>query len=157
MQYSLRQLTHNLVSALLSLGAIALPLAVQNAAMASVGQPLLQVLGLLENGDATLSDNSLFDKHWFVGRAGETVNITLTSEEFDTYLMVYDANGHRIAQNDDISDANKNSSVTVTLPADGQYRIVANAFNDLGYGHYKLTVVSLPDSNKPNSVIIDAD
>ncbi|MEO0491046.1 MAG: hypothetical protein AAFZ49_16045, partial [Cyanobacteria bacterium J06659_2] len=59
----------------------------------------------------------------------------------------------RIAQNDDISEADKNSSVTLTLPADGQYRIVANAFSDLGHGHYKLTVVTLPNRSKPDTDI----
>ncbi|MFE4104898.1 PPC domain-containing protein [Almyronema epifaneia] len=114
-------------------------------------QPILQVRGMLQNGDATLGDNSLFDKYLLDCQAGQTLTITLESVDFDAYLMVYDAQGQRIAQNDDISPVNRNAAVTVTVPADGIYRIVANAYNDLGNGQYKLSVITAAAASKPES------
>ncbi|WP_346292835.1 PPC domain-containing protein [Sphaerothrix gracilis] len=118
-------------------------------ARAVVNQPMLQVRGMLQNGDATLGDNSLFDKYMIECRSGQTLTITLESGDFDAYLMVYDTQGQRIAQNDDISPDNRNASVTVTVPEDGLYRIVANAYNDLGNGQYKLSVMASAAEAKP--------
>ncbi|NJL87329.1 MAG: hypothetical protein HC886_17275 [Leptolyngbyaceae cyanobacterium SM1_1_3] len=114
-----------------------------------VDPPLLQVRGRLQNGDATLGDNSLFDKYLIECWAGQTLTITLESTDFDAYLMVYDAQGQRIAQNDDVSPINHNASVTLTVPEDGFYRVVANAYNDLGNGQYKLSVVPAAVVAKP--------
>ena len=86
------------------------------------------------------NDNSFFDLHSFEGRAGQTVTITLESDEFDTYLVLLDAQGGAIEQNDDAREGNTNSMLRVTLPSSGTYRVVVNSYDNTGNGRYTLTV-----------------
>ncbi|MCG8366295.1 MAG: tetratricopeptide repeat protein [Pseudanabaenales cyanobacterium] len=111
-------------------------------ASAQVGtEPLLEVHGVLEPGDATLEDSSLVDTHTFEGQAGQTVTILLESQDFDTTLGLRDNQGNLIANNNDISGDNLNSAIIITLPADGTYRVlVANGYDAENQGRYALTV-----------------
>ncbi len=59
----------------------------------------------------------------FSGKANDTVQISLTSSTVDTYLVLADANGKSIAENDDIDDKNTNSYIEAVLPANGNYQI----------------------------------
>ena len=67
----------------------------------ATGVVLLQTSGSLESGDSILNDGSLYDVHPFEGEAGQTVTIQLESSEFDTYLILTDADGQALAENDD--------------------------------------------------------
>ena len=104
---------------------------------------LLQVEGVLEDGDSVLNDGSLYDAYTFEGRAGQTVAITLESIEFDTFLLLRDSEGNDLARNDDIDieGYNYHSFITLTLPADGTYIIWANGLDATSRGRYRLTVV----------------
>lgn len=86
------------------------------------------------------SDGSRYQEHQFVGQAGQRVTITLESSEFDTYLILVSPDNQVIGENDDIGPDNYNSSLTITLPEDGTYRVIANAFDSAGQGRYMLTV-----------------
>lgn len=102
---------------------------------------LLQVEGSLgPNSLVWAEDNSLYQEYALDGRAGQTVTITMESIEFDTYLILLDANGRVVGQNDDESPTSTNSRLTVTLPRTGTYRIIANAYDRNGRGRYVLTV-----------------
>lgn len=101
---------------------------------------LLQVQGTLSPGGPTLTDGSLFHEYTFEGRAGQTVTITMLSNEFDTYLLLVDANGNTLAENDDFSPTNLSSQITITLSNNSTYRVLANAFDSTGRGQYILTV-----------------
>ncbi len=102
---------------------------------------LFETAGVLESGDSVLpSDSSLYDEHPFEGRQGQPVLITLESAEFDTYLVLVGPDGSLISQNDDISDNNRNSSMTVILPETGTYLAIANAYDATGRGSYQLTI-----------------
>ena len=102
---------------------------------------LLDVEGVLEPGDLVLEINgSLHDVYPFEGEAGQTITIQMTSDAFDTYLIVINATGQKIGENDDASFSDTNSTLTVSLPETGTYGIVANAFDDTGRGPYRLTV-----------------
>jgi CHAT domain-containing protein len=101
---------------------------------------LLQIDGALTDDDDALGDNSRFDAHVFEGQAGQIIRITLESDEFDTYLLLEDPSGERIAENDDGSDGT-NSEIIVKLPSDGTYRILANSYDSTGRGTYRLTMV----------------
>ncbi|MDX2212168.1 MAG: tetratricopeptide repeat protein [Oculatellaceae cyanobacterium bins.114] len=98
--------------------------------------------GVLEEGDPTLDDGSVYDSYRFDGEAGEVLTIHLSSTEFDTYLLVIDATGKVLAENDDAISDSTNSQLTVTLPADAGYAIIANAFNAEGRGRYTLVVTA---------------
>ena len=61
------------------------------------------------------------------GTAGERLNIELTSEQFDTYL-VFDGPGFYEPLSDDDSAADMNSRICVQLPETGTYRIFAGSY-----------------------------
>jgi hypothetical protein len=98
--------------------------------------------GMLEDGDQVYEqDGSLYDVHQFSGEAGQVITITVESDEFDTFLAVFDEDDLIIAQNDDISDENTNSSVQITLPHSGAYRIFVNGYDESDLGRYTIQVV----------------
>ncbi len=97
--------------------------------------------GILEVGDKTIpNDGSLYDSYPLEGKAGDSFIITLESQDFDTFLAVMDQAGEIIEQNDDISDRNSNSRLQVTLPSNGTYNVIVNAYDKGGKGRYVLTV-----------------
>ncbi len=105
------------------------------------GNIILQDDGELGSGSEVLpSDGSLYQEHSFEGTAGQTVVITLESQDFDTYLILIGPDEQVIAQNDDISPDDLNSSITITLPTTGTYRAIANAYDSSGQGRYRLTI-----------------
>ncbi|MBD1829976.1 tetratricopeptide repeat protein [Microcoleus vaginatus GB1-A2] len=86
------------------------------------------------------SDGSLYEQHTFVGRAGQSVTITLESSDFDTFVALFSPDGKKLATNDDISRSNTNSALTFTLPASGRYIVVVNAVKKGERGRYTLTI-----------------
>ncbi|NER79887.1 MAG: hypothetical protein F6K42_09945 [Leptolyngbya sp. SIO1D8] len=101
---------------------------------------VLQQDGRLEPGDQIAPDGSLFDRYSFEGQAGQSVTITVTSEDFDTYLLLLDNTESVLAQNDDTGFNSTNSALSITLPADGTYQVVVNSFWSDGQGNYSLTI-----------------
>ena len=101
----------------------------------------LNETGILQDGDTVIpSDGSLYDTYTWEGKQGDSLTVTLKSEEFDTYLAVQDPEGKIIAENDDFSQKDSNSSLTVTLPVDGVYRLIVNSYDSQGRGKYTITV-----------------
>ena len=97
--------------------------------------------GSLEQGDRVISDDgSLYDSYPIEGKAGESFNIYLESDEFDAFVALIDANGNIVDQNDDISQEDSNSRIRVTLPEDGIYNVIVNTYDEGGTGKYVLTV-----------------
>jgi hypothetical protein len=88
------------------------------------------------------SDSSLYDDYTFDGIQGQTVVVTVESTDFDTYLAIFDSKGKLLAENDDITEQNSNSELTVTLSASGSYHVIVNAYEapPKGQGKYSLTV-----------------
>ncbi|WP_373536496.1 PPC domain-containing protein [Microcoleus sp.] len=88
------------------------------------------------------SDSSLYDEYTFEGTQGQKVVISVESSEFDTYLAIFNSKGELLAENDDVTQQNSNSELTVTLSASGRYRVIVNAYDapPKGRGKYSLTV-----------------
>ncbi|MEG3931391.1 MULTISPECIES: pre-peptidase C-terminal domain-containing protein [unclassified Microcoleus] len=88
------------------------------------------------------SDSSLYDEYTFEGTQGQKVIITVESTEFDTYLAIFNSQGELLGENDDATQQNSNSELTVTLSANGRYRVIVNAYDPppKGRGKYSLTV-----------------
>lgn len=101
---------------------------------------LLRENGTLSNQDNRLTDNSLYDEYLFSGQQGQEVTITLTSQEFDTYLLLINDQGDKIAENDDIAQDNSDSTIRMVLPYTGQYRVIVNAYDQAGQGQYQVNV-----------------
>ena len=88
------------------------------------------------------SDSSLYDEYRFEGTKGQTVVITLESNEFDTYLGVFDSTGELLGENDNATDKNTNSELTITLSSNGVFLVIVNALQapPKGKGKYSLIV-----------------
>jgi len=85
-------------------------------------------------------DGSLYEEYTFQGTQGQQVTITMESNEFDTYLMLFDEGWQILDQNNDASPQSTNSTLVVTLPYTGTYRVIANALDRTGRGRFQLTV-----------------
>jgi hypothetical protein len=102
---------------------------------------ILKEQGILEDGDAVYErDGSLYDVHSFEGQAGRSLKISVESDDFDTFLAIFDENDQIIGQNDDIDEENTNSAVQITLPRNGTYRIFINGYDASERGSYTVTV-----------------
>jgi hypothetical protein len=100
------------------------------------------VQGELTDDDARAEDESYYDLYVYQGRAGETVTISLSSDDFDTYLVVghiVDGAFEALESNDDGEDGT-NSLIRITLPEDGDYVIRANSLAGGETGAYTLRV-----------------
>lgn len=128
-------LTFPLTPAMLPGGRMAL--AIAQTRLAEGFEPI-DIAGRLEAGDRTLDDGSYYDSYTFEGEAGLTLVIEMESAEFDTYLILMDADSNPVVFNDD-SDGT-NSRIVVTLPGDGMYAVVANSYGAGEAGSYRLTV-----------------
>jgi serine protease Do len=65
------------------------------------------------------------------------ITIEMKSEEIDPYLILLGPNQRDIAQDDD-GAGSKNARITVRLPADGTYTLVANSYEASESGAYTL-------------------
>jgi len=104
-------------------------------------QLILEKDGVLESGDQQIaSDNSLYDLYPVQARQGQSMIITLESDDFDTYLAVMDVDNNIIDQNDDIQENISNSQLIITFTKEGTYYIIVNSYDPQGMGAYKLRV-----------------
>jgi serine protease Do len=102
---------------------------------------ILQRKGILgENSNVLPRDGSLYETFSFAGKAGQKVQIELSSLDFRPYVALLSPD-RRIIRGDDSSE--QNSAITVQLPATGTYRVIANASDRSGRGSYTLIVRSL--------------
>ena len=112
-----------------------------NPAPSSGSSTLLQEQGILgANSQIWSEDNSLYEEYQFQGQQGQTVTITMESTEFDTYLMVFNEGWQMVGQNNDATPSTTNSTLVITLPATGTYRVIANALDSRGRGRFIVTV-----------------
>ncbi|MGG6295455.1 tetratricopeptide repeat protein [Leptolyngbya sp. AN02str] len=95
------------------------------------------VTGQLDQNSPTLTDGRYYQAHTFEGRAEEQIVIELSSEEFDTYLIVISPENEIVAGDDD-GGAGTNSTLMITLPSTGVYTIVAIASGAGTGGDYRL-------------------
>lgn len=101
---------------------------------------ILREQGGLGPGDDTLQDGSYFQEFNFRGQAGQSVRLRLVSNSFDTYLLLLDQAGNTLAENDDAAPSTTNSELIVTLPEDGEYSVIVNAYNPGEQGEFLLVV-----------------
>ncbi|MEH2242263.1 trypsin-like peptidase domain-containing protein [Nostoc sp.] len=93
----------------------------------------------LKNGDRILPNNSYFHTYVFEGKAGQQITIEMDSQQIDSHLyLLLPAKERLIAENDDISPKDFNARLTVTLPENGIYYLLANTFEAGESGSYSL-------------------
>ena len=79
--------------------------------------------------------------------AGATYAIEMDSGEIDSYLILEDEKGKKLADDDD-SGGYPNAKIIFRAPSDGVYRIIATSFNPNETGNYTLSVRRLSDAEK---------
>jgi hypothetical protein len=94
-------------------------------------------------GSAIIADD---ETDWFrvKVRAGKyTFVATTPASNLDPVIAIYDADGERVAFNDDIDPTNVNSRVTVSLPA-GKYFLGITNYLGTGGGAYNWAILGPP-------------
>lgn len=91
------------------------------------------------------------DVYEFRGREGQRVQIRLGSEDFDTYLVLYQgaAEGVALSEDDDGGGQGTNSRIVSTLPADGLYSVEVRGFSQTAAGDYTLSVTEMAPERPP--------
>ena len=112
-------------------------------ARCSVVQPI--ALGATVNGTLSTSDCLLFDgtyiDFWsFSLSSAMTVTLSLTSADFDTYLILLSGDRTELFGEDDDGGTGFNSLLTVSLSA-GSYTAIANSFGPGEVGAYELSLM----------------
>ena len=100
-----------------------------------------QLNGALANGDETISSGEFTDTYRFEGTRGQRVTFDMASTDFDTYLSLQFPGGGQ-EQNDDRAggEGTTDSRLTVTLPEDGVYQLVATSYQPGETGGYEITM-----------------
>ncbi|WP_301002435.1 fibronectin type III domain-containing protein [Capsulimonas corticalis] len=95
------------------------------------------------------------DYYSVTANAGETKTITMTSNAFDTYLILKDSAGNVLATNDDITPqgATWESQITYTFPVTGNYVVEATSFTPNATGAYVLAVTCPVTDLAPQMVV----
>lgn len=99
------------------------------------------VNGSLSASDCKRGDNSHARYYRLVLPARDSVTITMSSGDFDTYLVLQDANGNDVESNDDSDDGSDDtdSRIDRVLEA-GTYYVIANSLFESGTGDFRLRV-----------------
>jgi hypothetical protein len=130
------------VRALLVGGFAALMMA--GAAAAQTIAPGASVNGQLTSSDAQGEGGQHQDVYTLRGRAGQALRINLDSDNLDTLVRVTGPSNFS-AQDDDTGEL-LNAQLEITLPANGEYRIVATTFGAGATGNYTLRVTEIQAS-----------
>jgi hypothetical protein len=71
---------------------------------------------------------------------GDVITLRLTSDDFDTYLMVQAPSGELLAENDDCGTVRRSCINLLTLPESGIYTVVVHSFDRRSTGDYTLDI-----------------
>ena len=98
----------------------------------------------LKKGDAVFPNNSYFKTYAFEGKAGQRLTFQMTSKQIDPklYLVLTTKDERLLAQNDDISPNDFNATLSVILPEDGVYYLLAVTSEPGESGDYSLRAVA---------------
>ena len=106
-----------------------------------------EVVGNIAYGESVTSSipqNFAQQQYRFSANSSDTIEITLTSADFDSYLFLYDSAGVILAQDDD-GAGDRNARIVYTIPATGEYVIGADSFGNVvginpAFGTFTLTL-----------------
>lgn len=96
--------------------------------------------GTLGPNSALLTDGSSFDAYAFEGRAGETIEISMESTDFDAFLALGIFGSDSVIARDDDSGENSDAFIVARLPRTGRYVVLANSFGRDAAGTYTLGI-----------------
>ena len=94
--------------------------------------------GELAVGDDTLRSGEYADIYAFRGTPGQQFNVDLTSDVFDTYVIVRGPGDER--QENDDTDRPGHSVVSMDLSESGEYRVIVTSYEPGETGAYQLSI-----------------
>ena len=128
--------------AFLGVASAALLLTAGPAALAQNGATSLapgqSVAGEISPNDAQRQSGKYEDVYVVQGRRGARIDLRLSSEDFDPYLVVTGPEGFSLSNDDEPGGQSLNSRVVLEFPADGAYRVAATTFRPGETGSYRL-------------------
>ena len=99
--------------------------------------------GELETTDPRRSTGEFYDEHHLSWTAGERVNLRLTSNSFDTYLIVRPPEGEAL-ENDDAQPGQTDAALSFVAPVTGRYTVIASSYRAGMQGAIRSTQMNLP-------------
>lgn len=109
------------------------------------------VRGVLTDSDGKSADGRPADAWRFSGTEGQRIRIDMGSEDFDTYLELFDEARVSLAQDDDGAPEGTDSRITFILPRTGSYIIETRAFSDT-MGAYSLSISEIEPERAPDAL-----
>lgn len=97
------------------------------------------VKGELESSDGANDNGERADAYSFTLSASQRIEATLSADDFDAFLELFDANGQSLASDDDGAGEGTDSRLARTLEA-GQYTIQVRALSGDGAGDYDFSL-----------------
>ncbi len=95
--------------------------------------------GSLTQMSPRMEDGSAYVEHGITLEAGQQVEISLESDDFDAYIQVRDPNNEVLGEDDD-SGGGTNAHLMMMAPTSGRYTILANSFGPDEYGEYTMHI-----------------
>ena len=96
--------------------------------------------GRLDAADDTLNSGEFRDEYTVAVRAGDEVSAVVTSEAFDTYVLLVSPTGAQVEDDDCTDGETTRSCVTFTADAEGALRVLVTSFAVGETGAYVVTV-----------------
>ena len=108
----------------------------QESAAIAPGQ---SVAGELTPNDSQRRSGKYEDSFTLQGQSGQRVDLRLSSDDFDSYLVVTGPGGYSLSNDDEPGGGDStHSRLTLQLPADGAYRVAVSTFRPGETGRYRL-------------------
>jgi hypothetical protein len=104
------------------------------------------VSGELSAGDTQRRSGKYEDVYAIAGHRGQRLQLDLSSQAFDSYLVVTGPEGFNLANDDGGEGDSTNSRIVLQFPSDGPYRISVTSFRPGETGAYRLQA-SAPAAN----------
>lgn len=95
--------------------------------------------GVLQHGDQNLEAGEFADVYTFEARAGESITIDLTSDDFDTYLILTKPDDQNL-DNDDFEGSSSRSQIALEVESAGTFKVTVTSYKPYEKGAYKLII-----------------
>jgi Bacterial pre-peptidase C-terminal domain len=105
--------------------------------------PNVEIKETLSDRDIPTGDSGFARDYSIQLMAGDRIAIELTSESFDTIVVLLNSEGKTIGKNDDGPDGTSNSLLFTKIKDTGTYVIRVQGFGETSSGEFKLKVSKL--------------
>lgn len=103
------------------------------------------ITGELTTSDQATPTGAHFDRYVIEGRAGQMLELRLTSTALDPFVQIDGPDGYTLA-NDDDPENGLNSRLVARLPATGRYTIMVTSYAAREVGAYSLAIANAPSA-----------